>query len=141
MKTIALTLAGCLYAMTAFAQALSSPRATVTFDDDVAWHQTYTADDGPLAGTPFLTEVRLTLAPVAGGSGARVISIPRAQVTLNGETLSATDVPVPLGNFTVTAQFVTGTGVMGVASTPIPFELSRPAPAAPRSLRLQVQPQ
>jgi len=136
---------------TAQAQTVPEPRRTILIDDPLdptipslgsEWLWTYgTNAPAPLPGTPFITEVRLTLTPTSG-TGTRIVTLPRAQVTREtvatncpGGTapcLRILDVALPVGTFTTISAFVTGAGVEGPASAAIPFSASFPLPVAPR---------
>lgn len=132
------------------------PRGDIFLDDPVdpaqtslgsSWLWTYPADAQPpqIANQPFIASVKLTLTPTSG-TGTRIVTLPRAQVTREttaaactpnaAPCLRAADVPLPAGAFNVTLNFVSGAGVEGPASTPIPFTGSYRAPTAPRGQRI-----
>lgn len=113
---------------------LPDPRASFGVDYDVQFDQTYTDADGLLSGQPFIQSVRLTLAAVAPATGTRVITVPRAQLVRVGTEISIPDVPMPIGSFTLHAQWVSGAGVTGGASNDIPFSAARQPPNAATNL-------
>lgn len=153
----ALTLLATLPARLAAQTPVPEPRRSIVLDDPTdptipslgsQWLFTYpTTAPAPLAGTPYITAIKVTLTPTSG-TGTRIVTIPRGQVTREtanaarcppapGSTgtvpcLRADDVPFPIGEFTLTAVYVTGEGLDGGASAAIPFSGSYPRPVAPR---------
>lgn len=122
---------GALIARPACAQTpLPDPRASFGVDYDVQWDQVYTAADGALAGQPFIQAIKLTLNAVPPATGTRTVTVPRAQLLRVGTEIQINDVPMPIGNFTLHAQWINGGGVEGGPSNDIPFVATRQAPNA-----------
>lgn len=118
---------------------LPDPRASFGMDLDPQFDMVYTAADGPLAGTPYVTQMKFRLVPTDPTQATRTVTVPRGQIVKSGQSLLVPDVPMPIGSFTITAAWIDGAGTEGVASNKVPFSAARQPAAAPQNFRLQGQ--